>query len=136
MTFDLELGPEERTLLVSGPNTGGKTVIVKAVGLIAALAQSGVIPPVGEGTALPVFSALFADIGDRQSIQESLSTFSAHVAALRDILERADAGPAGAPRRGGIRHRIRPKGAPWRRRCCGPSPHAAPSPWPRPTWAR
>jgi DNA mismatch repair protein MutS2 len=92
VTFDLELGPEERTLLVSGPNTGGKTVIVKAVGLIAALAQSGVIPPVGEGTALPVFSALFADIGDRQSIQESLSTFSAHVAALRDILERADAG--------------------------------------------
>jgi len=90
--FDLELAPGERTLLVSGPNTGGKTVMVKAVGLIAALAQSGVIPPVGEGTALPVFTALFADIGDRQSIQESLSTFSAHVAALRDILERADAG--------------------------------------------
>jgi DNA mismatch repair protein MutS2 len=92
VTFDLELEPAERTVLVSGPNTGGKTVLVKAVGLIAALAQSGVLPPVGEGTVLPVFTALFADIGDRQSIQESLSTFSAHLAALRTILEGADAG--------------------------------------------
>ena len=92
VTFDLELEPGECTLLVSGPNTGGKTVLVKAVGLIAALAQSGVVPPVGEGTALPVFSALFADIGDRQSIRESLSTFSAHVAALRGVLDAADAG--------------------------------------------
>ena len=91
-TFDLELEPGECTVLVSGPNTGGKTVLVKAVGLIAALAQSGVIPPVGEGTALPVFTALFADIGDRQSIRESLSTFSAHVAVLRRVLETADAG--------------------------------------------
>ena len=92
VTFDLELEPGERTVLVSGPNTGGKTVLVKAVGLIAALAQSGVIPPVGEGTVLPIFRALFADIGDRQSIRESLSTFSAHLAALRAILEGADAG--------------------------------------------
>ena len=91
VTFDLDLEPAERTVLVSGPNTGGKTVLVKAVGLLAAMAQSGVIPPVGEGTTLPVFGALFADIGDRQSIQESLSTFSAHVAALRAVLEQADA---------------------------------------------
>ena len=90
--FDVELAPDDRTVLVSGPNTGGKTVLVKAVGLVAALAQSGVIPPVGEGTVLPVFTALFADIGDRQSIRESLSTFSAHVAALRTILEGADEG--------------------------------------------
>jgi len=90
--FDVDLAPGDRTVLVSGPNTGGKTVLVKAVGLVAALAQSGVIPPVGEGTVLPVFTALFADIGDRQSIQESLSTFSAHVAALRTILEGADEG--------------------------------------------
>ena len=90
VTFDLELDADDRTLLVSGPNTGGKTVLVKAVGLIAALAQSGVVPPVGAGTALPVFTALFADIGDRQSIQESLSTFSAHVTALRDIVAAAD----------------------------------------------
>jgi DNA mismatch repair protein MutS2 len=89
--FDLVLEPGERTVLVSGPNTGGKTVLLKAVGLLVALAQSGVIPPLGPGTRLPVFAALFADIGDRQSIQESLSTFSAHVAALKDVLDRADA---------------------------------------------
>jgi DNA mismatch repair protein MutS2 len=88
--FDLLLEPQERTVLVSGPNAGGKTVLLKAVGLIVALAQSGVIPPVGPGTRLPVFAALFADIGDRQSIQESLSTFSAHVASLREVLEGAD----------------------------------------------
>jgi len=89
--FHLALEPEERTVLVSGPNTGGKTVLLKAVGLVVALAQSGVIPPVGPATRLPVFAALFADIGDRQSIQESLSTFSAHVAAIKDVLEGADA---------------------------------------------
>jgi DNA mismatch repair protein MutS2 len=88
--FDLLLDPDERTVLVSGPNAGGKTVLLKAVGLIVALAQSGVIPPVGPGTRLPVFGALFADIGDRQSIQESLSTFSAHVAALKEVVEGAD----------------------------------------------
>jgi DNA mismatch repair protein MutS2 len=89
--FQLVLEPEERTVLVSGPNTGGKTVLLKAVGLIVTLAQSGVIPPVGPATRLPVFAKLFADIGDRQSIQESLSTFSAHVAAIKDVLEGADA---------------------------------------------
>jgi len=88
--FDLVLDPQERTVLISGPNAGGKTVLLKAVGLIVALAQSGVIPPVGAGTRLPVFAALYADIGDRQSIQESLSTFSAHVASLREVLEGAD----------------------------------------------
>jgi DNA mismatch repair protein MutS2 len=90
--FDLVLDPQERTVLVSGPNAGGKTVLLKALGLIVALAQSGVIPPVGPGTRLPVVAALYADIGDRQSIQESLSTFSAHVASLREVLEGADAG--------------------------------------------
>lgn len=88
--FDLSLTPRERTLLISGPNAGGKTVSMKAVGLIAALAQAGVIPPVGPGTRLPVFGGLFADIGDRQSIAESLSTFSAHVETLKDVLARAD----------------------------------------------
>jgi DNA mismatch repair protein MutS2 len=89
--FDLELAPDEYTVLVSGPNTGGKTVLIKAVGLLALLAQSGVIPPLGPQSSLPVFTAVFADIGDRQSIAASLSTFSAHVAALRGILD--DAGP-------------------------------------------
>ncbi len=90
--FDLDLPVEERTLLISGPNTGGKTVLLKAVGLAAALAQSGIVPPVGAGSRLPLFSRFFADIGDRQSIAASLSTFSAHVAMLRRILDHADAG--------------------------------------------
>jgi DNA mismatch repair protein MutS2 len=90
--FDLEMAVDERTLLISGPNTGGKTVLLKAVGLSAALAQSGIVPPVGAGSRLPVFTAFFADIGDRQSIAASLSTFSAHVAMLRRVLEQADAG--------------------------------------------
>jgi DNA mismatch repair protein MutS2 len=89
--FDLDLDVAERTLLVSGPNTGGKTVLLKAVALLAALAQSGIVPPVGTESRLPVFGQFFADIGDRQSIAASLSTFSAHVAMLRRILDDADA---------------------------------------------
>jgi DNA mismatch repair protein MutS2 len=90
--FDLDFDAGERVLIVSGPNAGGKTVFLKAFGLISVLTQSGVVPPVGAGTRLPVFADIFADIGDEQSIAESLSTFSAHVANLREILERA--GPA------------------------------------------
>ncbi len=90
--YDLELGPDERTLVVSGPNTGGKSVFLKAVGLISLLAQSGVVPPVRKGTTLPVYGDVYADIGDEQSIAESLSTFSAHLENLREILDGADAG--------------------------------------------
>jgi len=90
--FDLELALDEFTILVSGPNTGGKTVLIKAVGLLSLLAQSGIIPPIGPHSSLPVFTEAFADIGDRQSIAASLSTFSAHVAALRAILDGAGAG--------------------------------------------
>jgi DNA mismatch repair protein MutS2 len=88
--FDLSLSPGERALVVSGPNTGGKSVFLKALGLIAALAQSGVIPPVGKGTRIPLFSDIFADIGDEQSIVESLSTFSAHLGNLKEIVGEAD----------------------------------------------
>ncbi len=88
--FDLVLDAPERTLLVSGPNTGGKTVLLKAVALFASLAQCGVVPPVGPGTRLPVFTCFAADIGDRQSIAASLSTFSAHVRTLGAILSHAD----------------------------------------------
>jgi DNA mismatch repair protein MutS2 len=90
--FDLELAEDEPTLLVTGPNTGGKTVLLKAVALAAALAGSGIIPPVGSGSRIPVFRRFFADIGDRQSIAASLSTFSAHVRMLRQVLDHADEG--------------------------------------------
>src|SRR5690606_593993 len=85
--FDLVLEPGERTLIVSGPNAGGKTVLLKAIGLISALTQAGVIPPVGPGTRIPLFGDIFADIGDEQSIEASLSTFSAHLKNLKEILE-------------------------------------------------
>jgi DNA mismatch repair protein MutS2 len=88
--FDLELSPDEHAMVVSGPNTGGKSVFLKAVGLTSALAQSGVVPAVGAGTRLSVFGSFFADIGDEQSIARNLSTFSAHLANLADIVEEAD----------------------------------------------
>jgi DNA mismatch repair protein MutS2 len=90
--FSLRLALDEKVLLISGPNAGGKTVTLKAIGLLSALAQSGVIPPVGLHTRLPVFNGFFAVIGDEQSISASLSTFSAQVAGLGEILDRA--GPA------------------------------------------
>ena len=84
--FDLEMGSGERTLLVSGPNTGGKTVLLKSIALISALVQSGVPAPVAAGSRVAVFDNLFADIGDEQSIEASLSTFSAHLKNLGEIL--------------------------------------------------
>ncbi|MFP3949433.1 MAG: endonuclease MutS2, partial [Longimicrobiales bacterium] len=88
--FDLRLEPDEPAMVVSGPNTGGKTVFLKALGLCVTLTQCGVVPPVKSGTRLPVFRDVFADIGDEQSIAESLSTFSAHLENLKTILAEAD----------------------------------------------
>lgn len=87
--FDFTLDAGQRTLLITGPNTGGKTVLLKAVGLIIRLAQSGIIPPVDPGSMLPLIDQLFVDIGDHQSLAADLSTFSAHVAELRRILDDA-----------------------------------------------
>ncbi len=87
--FDLTMNPDEHTLLVSGPNTGGKTVLLKALGLISALTQCAVPVPVEEGSRIAIFDDFFADVGDEQSIQASLSTFSAHLKNLAEILEAA-----------------------------------------------
>ncbi|HEU4641237.1 MAG TPA: endonuclease MutS2 [Gemmatimonadaceae bacterium] len=89
--FDLAMAAAERTLLLSGPNTGGKTVLLKAVGLISAMVQSGIPAPVGPESRVAVYDDCFADIGDEQSIEASLSTFSAHLRNLGEILARASA---------------------------------------------
>ncbi len=89
--FDLELDPAERTLLISGPNTGGKTVLLKSLGLFAAMAQSGVPVPVSNKSRLAIFDDIFADVGDEQSISSSLSTFSAHLKNLAEVLRSATA---------------------------------------------
>jgi DNA mismatch repair protein MutS2 len=91
VAFDLEMGATDRTLVVSGPNTGGKTVLLKAVGLLSAMGQSGIPPTVAPGSRLPIFDDTFADIGDEQSIEASLSTFSAHLKNLAEILASASA---------------------------------------------
>jgi DNA mismatch repair protein MutS2 len=85
--IDLDLG-ELRTLVISGPNTGGKTVALKTLGLAAILHQCGLWPP-AERAALPVFDDVLADIGDRQSIEMNLSTFSGHVRGIVEILDAA-----------------------------------------------
>jgi len=87
--INIEMGGNIRTLIITGPNTGGKTVALKTLGLFAMMNQSALALPLDEGSVLPIFDGIYADIGDEQSINQSLSTFSAHITNISGITTHA-----------------------------------------------